>query len=448
MSFTAAKQRQLRNADPRSIRSAFDVLRKNWTIGDWLRAGNRYRSDCVGRLKTDFRAGRGATHSHLREYVAASAITHCADAWSFLGRAIDSDLRGDPAAASHLAYYAELRAAVSLLAAEGVGAFDKHHAVVDGNSRCNVLSDEGTHRFTWKALEYWATLPASAELLFSVVRPGGIVLKEWLDHFSVGTGTQSTLGKAWLKQWGLDLERMSDDRDSRNVASYRPTSFTAPRATSALESIEAAKEIWSLCEPAGDRQFAKLDRHLLRYSLALTFKKMTGSTPKQARKRYRGLISRVLGSLAPQDLSEDMWFKFLTYEMSPDAPALFADAEGLATIKDARHSKQVMSRATLLLRVATGTSADLLRSLNGMASNELRFWWSPIGEDHGLWERDSEPEHFSDLWADVEEALRNLASWQEEAGAGACYRTMWSGSSASVAVLGTTERVGLWGLGL
>ena len=70
-------------------------------------------------LEDDAKAAR-INEPHFREYVAASAPTHLIDGWSYLARAIDALLRGDAPAAVHLGYYAELRAAMSLLAGGGI----------------------------------------------------------------------------------------------------------------------------------------------------------------------------------------------------------------------------------------------------------------------------------------------------------------------------------------
>lgn len=448
MPLSPAQERKIDVADSNSVRSEFRKLRANWTSGSWLSTRNRYKVDCIGRLRNDLAPGKKVTHSHLREYIAASAVAHCIDGWSFLGRAIEAELRGDPSVSCHLGYYAELRAAMSLLAAEGIGVFNKKHAIVNSRSRCECFPADGTHQFTWDALEYWATTSASSHLLFSIIEPGGLPLEEWLSRFSVGTGFQQTLGKSWLKQWGLDLEQLTDDRDSRNVASYRPTSFTSSGATSVAATIDAVEELWTLCEPSGDRQFATLDRHLLRHSLALTFKEMTGRTPKQVPQRYFVQVRNMLHALAPGDLSPSMWQEFLTYGVSPDLPQVFRDAEGTAKIHDPRHSKQVLARATLLLRVSTGAAGGMLGSLANMDSAELRFWWSPLGEDRGLWDIVNEPENFYDLWADIRDALQDIALWRNSANSDPAYSALWASNSRAAAILGTMERSGLWGLGL
>src|SRR5688572_29446428 len=80
----------------------------------WVGATNRYLANTTKTIEAELRAGQAQAPQQLAQYVAASTLLHCADGWSYLGKSIISLLRGDPHRALHLAYYAELRAAISL----------------------------------------------------------------------------------------------------------------------------------------------------------------------------------------------------------------------------------------------------------------------------------------------------------------------------------------------
>src|SRR4029077_16428131 len=117
----------------------------------------------------------------------------------------------------------ELRAAMSLLATQGVGIFDKYHYVVHApNSVAPIPLRDGTHVLTWKALIHWADLQRSSELLQQIITPGGLELSEWRSGiFTAGSLTVS--GGNWLRIWGMDIARCARDQHIRNVASYRPS---------------------------------------------------------------------------------------------------------------------------------------------------------------------------------------------------------------------------------
>src|SRR3954452_380716 len=86
----------------------------------WIGKTNIYAGDASDRLRRDAKAKRTPRGRNLAQYVAASGPLHAVDGWAFLSRALEACAKGDPDAARHLGYYAELRGALSLLASQGV----------------------------------------------------------------------------------------------------------------------------------------------------------------------------------------------------------------------------------------------------------------------------------------------------------------------------------------
>ena len=126
----------LRKASRKSVEEVLPQLKRYFKLNKWLGNNNRYLVNVTKLLFEDTQPGRAIKHRHLAQYIAASAPLHCADGWSLLGRSIDCHSRGDTDAARHFAYYAELRAAMSLLAVEGVGIFSDRHFVVRTPTDC------------------------------------------------------------------------------------------------------------------------------------------------------------------------------------------------------------------------------------------------------------------------------------------------------------------------
>jgi hypothetical protein len=451
MALGASQKAKLNAADQGAILAELPEIRSNWKRGSWLQPHNRYQLDPCSRLEDVVGRKKTVLHEHLREYVASSAITHCMDGWAFLGRAVGAELCGDPDASRHLGYYAELRAAMALLAVEGVGVFNVHHAVVNCRRRCECFGASGTHVFTWDALKHWASTASSAQLLLDIVRPGGISLKDWLDQFSPGPALQSILANEWLLQWGLDIRRLTEDRGARNFASYRPTAFTSPGASSISDSLALIKCLWQSCEPDGSGRFEVLDRHLLKGSLARAFKVAHSShrTHVQARRQFDAQVGRMLHGLAPVGWGADQCRAFLKFKDGEAPPEILRLASGTADVYDLEHSRQVIARAMLLLRVATGASAILLKSLPGFTPAELQFWWLRLGSERGLWADGSPPAIFTDMWADVRDGLVAVAEWLSAVPIHQrSHARFWRDRPTEGSVLGMCERVGLWGLGL
>ena len=427
----------LKQASRSAIREVIPDLEGYWLQKSWLSDSNPYSQDIITQLNEN----QISDHAQLAEYVAASAIIHCFDGWSYLGRALEAEMAGDPDAARHLGYYAELRAAMSVLAGNGIGVFKRKHIIVIAPQKCLLIPPkpaQATHYFAWEALKAWANSPAGHDILFQVIRPGGIPLQEWLNHFRVGS---DFIASKWLEQWGLDLSQLTMDRDARDLASYRPTTFTSPGPRPIVDTMETIQQFWEICEPEAVGGFPVLDRHLLRRSLALVNEGTDRDDP-QARNLYESQINTMLDALDPKELLPDQWAKFLKYENLQDIPSIIQDAEEKKDSSHLDHSKQVLARATLLLRVATGSSADLLSEAGPTVKEDLAFWWSSAAVRRRLWSEDDEPASFIDLWQDVDEVIDAVDQWPQD------YYTLWSNHAREAAILATTERAFLWGLEL
>ncbi len=199
MPLNATQQAAVSRASPIRVAQIFSELAENWPTTRWLKANNRYAINCKEKIDTDTSPSGYVRHGQLSSYIAASSVIHCMDGWSYAARAMEAELSGDVDAARHLAYYAELRAAMSLLAGTGLGVFDKKHFAVRADKRCERINGP-THVFVWEALEYWAQQPTATDLLLRVIQPGGKPLSEWLEHFppTAGGRFRSVLATQWF----------------------------------------------------------------------------------------------------------------------------------------------------------------------------------------------------------------------------------------------------------
>ena len=435
----AGLRQAIAEASGTAIRKVVPRLKANWRSSEWLRHGNIYRADAVGRIQSDVQAGRTFRHSQLSEYVAASAIVHCFDGWSFLGHALEAELTGDPDVARHLGYYAELRAAMAILASEGIGVFRQQHIVVTDAGKCELLDEMGsTHKFAWDALQAWAGLDKGRRVVLQVIKPAGISLVDWLGQASSGSRHIAT---NWLLQWGLDLSRLAVDRTARNIASYRPTTFTTPGPRAVEDTVRGILDFWRVCDPGPVGGFPILDGYLLRLSLGGLFSPLS-------KKQYEKHLSTILANIRPRVNPNGRWEIFLAYDNVKDRPALLVDANGKANAHDVSHSKQVLARATLLLRLATGCSASLLSEAEPGMQSDLSFWRKDASVRQRLWKNSGPPASSIDLWSDVASASSGLDSWLRKDGSSVCHHALWTQQAVSASILTSAERVFLWGVGL
>ena len=436
MALDLKQKRRLGRASRSAIRQAIPGLKKHWGNDSWLSSKNPYRKDIKEGISQPLKS------SHLSEYIAASAIVHCFDDWSYLGRALEAEMSGDPNTARHLGYYSELRAAMSLLASEGIGVVDRNnHIIVETPQKCIKLDkSSGTHKFAWDALETWAGV-SSADMLFQVIRPGGIPLQNWLGQF--GGGGQFVAEK-WLLQWGLTYHSFRMTKKARNLASYQPSSFVSPKPRTIHDIMISISQLWEMCDPEGSGGFPILDRHLLRIGL-----EMLMPLPRKTRRAqvYHRRVENMLNGLGLSDGSRKQWSEFLNYEREKKTPQIIQDANKKDSPDHPSYSKQMLARATLLLRVATGLSADLLDQAGPTVKADLEFWWQSQAVRRRLWPEEEPVNSFPDLWQDVKGALESIDEWMEQNGSVDHY-SLWQDHSSEASTLTMTERACLWGLGL
>lgn len=452
MALTTRHEATLLRADRSRLTQLFAALAGNWPHGRWLTARNRYAVDCIEKIKRDTTPVTGRLrHAQLASYIAASSAIHCLDGWSYVARAIEADFSGDIDAARHLAYYAELRAAMSILANAGLGVFKRKHFAVKADRRCEVVPG-ATHEFVWDALQYWASQPSAADLILGVIKPGGKPLSEWLTNYppTAGAAFRSVLAREWLLRWGLDLRRLALDRDARNESSYRPTDITRREHPALADTLDFIQEFWRAHEPSVLSPFKEIDRHLLRRSLAYAFKATHANhqSPRRAPIQYARLLEPVLHAILPTaaDFTEEEWKRFLNYRLQPDENQLIVQAESSDRVSSPMHHIQVIARATLLLRIATGATRENLDGLTEGTVNHLSFWWGPIGENRGLWEAGTPPSLFADLWSDINVALEQLRVWRHQGGH--TRKALFKDAAEAIRALSSCERVALWSLGL
>jgi hypothetical protein len=441
-------KKPLQKASRKAIRDSFSLLIPHLKKARWLGKRNRYRRDTIQILRRDTKSGHSIRGRHLAQYIAASVPLHCADGWSALGRAITCHAQGDYDSARHLSYYAELRAAFALLASEGIGIFSQRHFVVETPEKCHRIGkSHGTHKVVWHALRRWADLERSADLLGGNLIINGLELRGWMDHFMSGPSLQP-VGKHWLKVWGMDLQRFSDDQEARNESSYRPTRLIYRTPASVTDTSEFIGALWDLYEPSAPSRFEKLDRYLLRLTLEDTFYGITGKRAEDEHAQFKKHVSGMLSHVITSAQTVDDWERFLTRRTDAADPVVIAEARGDDPVGHPRQHLQVLSRAALLLRIATGACSALLKDV-GISRSSLKFWWSDFGSERGIWETAEEPDEFADMWDEVEQAITSIRDWEKDVPAAEKSISRWHRErSYPISVLGGCERIALWGLGL
>lgn len=362
----------------------------------WLDRRNTYPNTASSLKKTS-----DLDERRLAEYIGCSAPLHLADGWNYISRAFEAALKGDHSAAFHLAYYAELRGAISLLASEGIGIFNQLHVALDDHRNPTALR-KPTHEAAWLTLQAWAEQPNNAIRILQAIRLDSIDLSQWLSLVGISNVKQSVLAKELLMAWSIDLKMMGDDRDRRNEVSYRPTRIGAPKLPSvngADELLTALIETWELLEPVGRGRDAIIDVPLFLQVLKFLVERgsLSFGSVTDAAMSVAGDMSRAASERLAKDLTKLPWmFRYGGIESPPGGEVL-----------------PILARAILMLRIASAMTAALLNSAT-VRMSDIEFWWSPLGEDMGLWQDGQDLTTFADLKSDIEQALDAMQALDDE----------------------------------
>lgn len=424
----APKPTGVNGASREVIRDYFVGTQRAGVPADWISPRNVYRRDCIGRYRADL-AAAAVNQSHMCEYVAVSAPTHVIDGWSFLARAVDALFRGDRYTAIHLGYYCELRAAMALLASQGIGVFNNQHAIVGvGTPPPKITrpsSDLGTHRYAWAALNDWSSSASAGALLDECIAPGGIRLSRWLDV--AGRLSTSVLASHWFPNWGIDLRGLAADRDRRNLVSYNPSEILRPPPTDILRVVDLVLDLWRLFEPSSARRFQNLEFELLRSILkvdvraAATIIEKIGLPPSYADE---------IASIVPSGTTST------TLDLANSHTDVDSESCDL----------EVLARAALLLSFAT-SSARALLSEASYSVNDLTIWLERYSTGRGIDYDVASIGPPSELWADVSEKIEEARNWRAAQGSGPVNLGTWRRHlTATSFELSAFELAGMWGL--
>ena len=431
----------LNRASASGTAQVFSGLGVHLSSGEWLATANRYRSDCIETLKTDVAAST-IDQAAIAEYIAASVPLHCLDGWTFLARALSSYASGNAHQAAHFAYYAELRAAMSILASQGIGVFNRQHFVIEqsGNARL-VTGKRATHEFVWLALDHWASLANSGARLLDIFVVANATFREWFDA-APGYNVATSLALDWLKRWGLDLNAIDSDHDIRNLASYRPNAFSA-WSSDGKQCSEFLRGMWALLEPS-TQHFENLDTQLLRVLVdqIVLSPRSPGTPPSaQASARLTGMLNGLpIGDPERQRLRSILGASLPT-------PTLLTRASEPGTPQDPLIHERVMARAALLLRVSTGFCSSLIDGA-AFTSADLDFWIENAGIRRAFWNPNEQPNPLTDLWIDVQDSISDENSWFTAQGTGTPDMFEWrKGRVGLIQRLSECDRVALWSLG-
>lgn len=362
---------------------------------------NEYRSDIVSAIARTPPTTRPYS-KQMADYIASSTIQHVSDAWAYLARASKAALSGDPSCATHLAYYAELRACMSILAGNGIGVFKNKHFLVDASGEARAAGTGNTHEYCWDAFSTWAT--GSSWALFSeLIRPSGSPIATWITTFP-SFAAAAAVGANLFQQFGMDIANLGKDKDRRNEVSYRPSAYRGIRAQQPSVELKRRAKAAEVMVPIGEFGNCELSSAIFARILSHSFRSNHGVEPGDDPVSFRQEVNAMLVAFgAPTPLSPMFEDDLVRLALTP--PLLLADAFGVRTTSEQGFHCEVLARATILTYLATLLVRQLI-SDSGILYGEMNFWLEPLCIDRGVYDLPA-PYPIVDIWTDVESALND-----------------------------------------
>ncbi|MDP1678120.1 MAG: hypothetical protein Q8L88_14790 [Bacteroidota bacterium] len=451
------------NADRASIIETIKQIKKKHLLHNrWINLSNRYRKDTLNFIDID-RPNR-IKQKQLREYIASSSILFCSDGWINFSRSIESLLNGDVANAIHLAYYAEIKAVMSILASEGIGVFNSRHYYVDNTKRVLEISEKcKTHDFIPRAIIEWGNLPKS-ESLFKSLSYNALPFSRWFDASPYNIiASPQIIATAWIKEYSIDLSYISEDHVLRNEMSYRPHEFSIDFNVNIFQpALAFVKELWKIIEPDGTNSFSILDRHLLRLAIEKLYISQTTPKRRLSPTAYDDFVTAIFSNLGISTSS--YLFQFITRKVEKNDLDLFEYAKKrplrnrMVNINgnNKKHFYRknnfyeledlygIISRTFILMRLSLSSASTILKS-STISINDLAFWLNNLGTSFGV-DINLPGTNMADLFVSVKDSLDNIDTIDSMIASPTLHDAHQNSISDEFKILNQFQRAFFWGI--
>ena len=386
------------------------------------------------------KTANAAILQQLADYLALSTCCHALDGWRYLSQASLALMTGARNQALHLAYYAELRAALSILASSGIGILNSKHFSLDSTGNVNWFAGN-THPTAWKCLTEWSHQPDQAKKLMKCFQALGLSASEWAEACSA-TGSLDAIAQNWLENWSIDLSKVGNDRLLRNEASYRPDLHSNAMDCLIQSDVEFVGSMGALCVPAGSGYLDDLDIMLIvdlcRKACELRYGDSSDPSMRSLAKEVFGwLLNHKVAD--PRDAGEIIR-TLGTVNKSPGS-AILTQADPSNASPAA-----VTSRAFLLLRLASALTRKQWEEIQLRSAGGIAVWQRSVINAYGLhsnlWDSTTPPLDFATLDEDRSVAQENVGNWIAANTPFNPYR-LWRDLSTALVDLCRFERVGI-----
>jgi hypothetical protein len=308
--------------------------------------------------------------------LAAEQIAHLVEGWRYCASAFHACLIHARDNAQHFAYYAELRAALSLFSGSGIRIKRNDNFCLDEDGVRHEIQTGKTHDLVWTFWPEWVRRNDAAALLGQITLLPGVSLADIKESLSA-------LGIVHiLHDWGYDLVSVGkDDSKARNVASYEGFWVSRPLARMEKADFALLRELWELLLPDNDRW--RFDIELIRFLVRRALRTLRSVRSKEETEDGAEDDST---DLAADDALLNGIVRDVSSRCGVDAETLRKTlmAEPLdEPFRLAEEEKSdlanMLCRAVFLLRLATLAMRESARDAQGPTQTWLTHWLEHAG---------------------------------------------------------------------
>ena len=355
--------------------------------------------------QTPYAGPSAGERDELAQYLALSSAAHVLDGWRYISQSSVAFLSGSRTQALHLAYYAELRAGLAILAQSGVGILKGIHFAL--SSAGDVVWFRGpTHRKVWEAIDSWANQAAHGLEVVRCFSFSGLSGEDWAS--ASGAAIQA-VAEYWIKNWSIDLHSLVADTELRNEASYRPNLRGNALASMSESDVRFVRDMSFALSPLDQGQFDIVDRAVINDLCRKSYSLLNDPPNKATLLSYWDNIMQWIHTNRGKTEEE-------AKEIVGSVRNSFREAGGKLLL-DAKSRndgfKGVYSRSFLLLRLASALLRSQWRETRRRRSPQE--WQDRLILDyvvHALVCDSSNPsKDYTILFADQEDAIGKVDEW-------------------------------------
>jgi hypothetical protein len=308
--------------------------------------------------------------------LAAQQLEHLLAAYKYASQAISAASMGHTKTAVHLAYYSELRAAISLYAACSISTQSDFYLGANGTYK-QINVGKQTHTFAWNLWSLWKDRRDAKDIFSSLKISPSVSLHDFAKSLSITGRLQSTLGK-----WDYDLLSLSkNDHEARKISSYQATDiYTGMQSHLEIDALANLSQLLLLEGNSGYLSFEKFYAQWILHSLADAYAKLeVHDKGANYGAEYSTYIANSLARVA-RDTGESVDLLSGLLTPSSENIAIYSVFEKSQEQNTALIN--ILSRMTILLRLAThklnsNLSATASKSRSG--HKWLRKWLDHLG---------------------------------------------------------------------